>query len=324
MKRIDPIERIFEETPLPRVVEGAHREKLKHQLLAETQSASFGRRRMGRFTGGILIGKAAAVLAAVLLVGGGWAAAKIYEKFFSKVIVTLDQSHGDVTKLPNGAMVGTMRGVFAVANANDPKALETVKRHHEEMKQLIAQRKYELIRNLEYDGRKEYIYKFRFSDGSSDSMNFSMPLDKVTSWDDYQQKAAQEEKRSKERIGKALAAGRFRLIDMDVTMEHVCREVATNRKYKIHRISIPDPADRTRYSNIAVYFRCDSKTSTETSPKPQTSWQEYLDAVREGKWELISADTMPTYKYEVVLDDASKTIFRYGGEKPLKKPETMK
>ena len=39
MKRIDPIERILEEAPLPRVVEGAHREQLKQRLLAEAQSA---------------------------------------------------------------------------------------------------------------------------------------------------------------------------------------------------------------------------------------------------------------------------------------------
>ena len=135
---------------------------------------------------------------------------------------------------------------------------------------------------------------------------------------------AQEEKRRTEQIGKAIAAGRFRLIDTDVTLEHVCKEVATNHKYKIHRIAIPDSKDRARYSNIAMYYPFDSKAQEGTNQRPQTSWQEYLDAVRDGKWEVISTDTMPAYKYEVVLDDASKTIFRYGGGKPLNKPETMR
>ena len=279
MKRIDPIERILAETPLPHIAEGAHREQLKQRLLAEVQSAQPGRNRMGRFTDRILIGKAAAVLAAVLLIGAGWAAEKIYKKFFSRVSVTLEQSRTEAVKLPNGAMMGTVRGVFTEVDANDPKALETAKRHHEEIKQLIAQKKYEFVRNFDYDGRKEYVYKFRFSDGSHDRMNFSMPLDKVASWDDYQQKVAQEEKWCTEQIGKAIAAGRFRLIDTDVTLEHVCQEVATNHKYKIHRIAIPDSKDRARYSNIAMYFPFDSKAQEGTSQRPQTSWQEYLDAV---------------------------------------------
>ena len=54
---------------------------------------------------------------------------------------------------------------------------------------------------------------------------------------------------------------------------------------------------------------------------PQTSWQDHLDAVRDGKWELLSEETIPSYQYEVVLDDGSKTIFNYGGGKPLEKPE---
>ncbi len=54
---------------------------------------------------------------------------------------------------------------------------------------------------------------------------------------------------------------------------------------------------------------------------PQTSWQDHLDAVRDGKWELLSEETIPSYKYEVVFDDGSKTIFSYGGGKPLEKPE---
>jgi len=41
---------------------------------------------------------------------------------------------------------------------------------------------------------------------------------------------------------------------------------------------------------------------------PQTSWLDHLDAVRDGKWELLSEETLPSYQYEVVLDDGSKTL----------------
>jgi hypothetical protein len=76
-------------------------------------------------------------------------------------------------------------------------------------------------------------------------MNFFMPLDNVVSWEDYQQKQEQKEKQGQEQINKALAAGQFRLIDSDVILTHICREVATNQKYRIQRIALPDPKLRT-------------------------------------------------------------------------------
>ena len=277
---------------------------------------------MIRFAGRFSMLKVAATLAGVMiLIGTGWAAAMIYEKFFTRVSVILERSPTQQWKLPDGTnmlIVGRMIGMDV--NSDDPKALETVKRHHEEMKQLLAQKKYDFIKTYERMGIKEYVYKFTFADGSHDNMNFSMPLDSVVSWEDYQQKQEQKQTQRQGQINKALAAGRFRLIDSDVILTHICREVATKQKYRIQRIPLPDPKEKALHREIALYHPFDFEAEKKATTMPETSWQDHLDAVREGKWELLSEATIPSYQYEVVLDDGSRTLFQYGGGKPLEKP----
>ena len=322
MERTDPTERLLSETPVPLVVEGVHREQLKQRLLAHAQSAQPRRKEMIRFAGRFSMLKVAATLAVVMiLIGTGWAAAKIYEKFFTKVSVILERSPTQESKLPDGTILFTGRLIGTIGNPDDPKALETVKRHHEEMKQLLAQKKYDFIKTYEIMGQKQYLYKFTFADGSHSGMPFSMPLDSVVSWEDYQKKEGQKQNQRQEQINQALAAGRFRLIDTDVTLIHICREVATNQKYRIQRISLPDPKEKSLHREIALYRPFDVGAEQKATTMPQTSWQDHLDAVRDGKWELLGEETMPSYQYEVVLDDGSKTIFNYGGGKPLQKPE---
>ena len=322
MERIDPTERLLRETPVPLVVEGVHREQLKQRLLAHAQSAQPRRKEMITIAGRFSMLRVAATLAvAMILIGTGWAAEKIYQKFFTQVSVTLERSPTGEWKLPDGRNLFTGRWIGTVGVPDDPKALETAKRHHEEMKQLLAQKKYDFMKTSEFMGRKEYVYKFTFADGSHTNMNVSMPLDNVVSWEDYQQKQEQKEKQRQEQINKALAAGQFRLIATDVMLIHTCREVATNQKYRIQRIALPDRKEKALHREIALYCPFDVGAEEKTTTMPQTSWQDHLDAVRDGKWELLSEETIPSYQYEVVLDDGSKTIFNYGGGKPLEKPE---
>ncbi len=322
MERIDPTERLLRETPVPLLVEGEHREQLKLRLLAHAQSAQPRRKEMTRFAGRFSVLKATAALAAVvILIGTGWAAEKIYEKFFTRVSVILERSPTREWKLADGTKLHVVGMIGTDANADDPKAVETAKRHHEEMKQLLAQKKYDFIKTHEIMGQKQYVYKFTFADGSHDNTNFSMPLDNVVSWEDYQRKEAQKEKQRQEQINKALAAGRFRLIDTDVILIHICREVATNQKYRIQRIPLRDRKEKSLHREIALYRPFDVGAEQKATTMPETSWQDHLDAVRDGKWELLSEETTPTYQYEVVLDDGSKTIFQYGGGKPLQKPQ---
>ncbi len=322
MEPIDPTERLLTETPVPLVVEGAHREQLKQRLLAHARFAQPRRKEMIKFAGRFSMLKVAATLAAVMiLICTGWGAEKMYQKFFNKVSVTLEHSPTREWRIPDGRNLFTSELIGTVVDPDDTKSVETAKRHHEEMKQLLAQKKYEFVKTYEFMGRKEHAYKFTFADGSHTNMNFSMPLDNVVSWEDYQQKQQQKEKQRQEQINKALAAGQFRLIDSDVILTHICREVATNQKYRIQRISLPNPKEKALYREIALYRPFDVGAEEKTTTMPQTSWQDHLDAVRDGKWELFSEETIPSYKYEVVLDDGSKTIFNYGGGKPLEKPE---
>ena len=321
MERIDSTERLLRETPVPFVAEGVHREQLKERLLAHAQSAQPRRKKIIMFAGRFSMLKVAATLAAVMiLICTGWGAEKMYQKFFSQVSVTLERPQTRESKLPDGRDVFTSTWIGKVGVPDDPKTVETTKRHHEEMKQLLAQKKYDFIKTVELMGRKEYMYKFAFADGSQANMSFSVPLDNVISWEDYQQKEEQTEKQRQEQINKALAAGRFRLIDTDVTLVHICREVATNQKYRIQRIALPDPKEKALSREIALYLPFDVEAAEKATMMPQTSWQEHLDAVGDGKWELLSEETIPSYKYEVVLDDGSKAIFNYGGGKPLEKP----
>ena len=124
---------------------------------------------MIRFAGRFSMLKVAATLAAVMiLIGTGWGAEKMYQKFFTKVSVTLERSPTREWNLPDGRNLFTSGLIGTVVDPDDPKAVETAKRHHEEMKQLLAQKKYDFIKTSELMGRKEYVYKFTFADGSHD------------------------------------------------------------------------------------------------------------------------------------------------------------
>ncbi len=277
---------------------------------------------MIRFAGRFSMLKLAATLAAVMiLIGTGWAAAKIYENFFTKVSVILERTPTREWKLPDGKNLYTSSMIGTVGDIGDPKAVEMVKRHHVEMKQLLAQKKYDFIKTYEIMGQKQYLYKFTYADGSHAGMPFSMLLDNVVSWEDYLKKEEQKQTQRQEQINKALAAGRFRLIDTDVILTHICREVATNLKYRIQRIAFLDPKEKALYRQTALYRPFDVGAEEKTTTMPETSWQDHLDAVRDGKWELLSEETIPSYQYEMVLDDGSKTLFQYGGGKPLEKPQ---
>jgi hypothetical protein len=183
----------------------------------------------------------------------------------------------------------------------------------DEIKKLIAEKKYKFLSTFESpDGQTQYVYSFSFSDGGHTAMNFSVPLEKVTSWDDYEQKQEEQQERRQEKIKQAVAAGRFRLINLEAMQSHLCRDVESNQKFKIQRIARPDGRDiaflRPDYGPIPPSVK-------------QSSWQEHLQAIRDGKRELLEIETVNNYTYELVSDDGTKIIFNYGGGDPLKKPE---
>jgi hypothetical protein len=203
-------------------------------------------------------------------------------------------------KLPNGATMWESRGTFG------PPV-------NKEMYTLIAEKKYKFLKEYEGpNGEKEYVYRFTFSDGSSTATNFSMSLDNVSSWDDYQRNAAEQRQQRHEKISQAIAAGRFRLINLEVMQVHLCRDVATDQKFKVQRIPLGGGKEtafpRADYAVIPPSVK-------------QTAWQEHLQAIREGKRELLDLETTNNYTYEMIADDGTKLIFNYGGNEPLKKLE---
>ena len=322
MKSIDEIERLLEQTPAPCVVEGPHREQLKQRLLMEPLPILPEERKMRNSLFAKMpptLKVAAAILAVVVLVGAGWAAEKIYEKLkFTEATLILENDPPQEWTLPNGNKMTTSGMIGTDVNPEDPQAIETAQRHHKEMKELIAEKKYTFLKTIEkeIDGSTQYVYSFTFSDRKQSAVNFAMRLDDVASWDDYQRKIQEERNRYHEQVNKAIAAGKYRLINQDVIFMHICVDRATQEKTRVQRIPLPDGKE------IALYRSYDLVDQEQGTTQPQSSWQEHLQAIRAGDLELVDAETMFNYTYEVLCDDGTKRIFSYGGGDPLKEPKT--
>jgi hypothetical protein len=319
MKNTDEIERLLQQTPTPCVVEGPHREQLKKRLLMEPQSRLQDDKKMrmsvfARMSPALRV--AAVILAAVLLVGAGWAAEKIYEKLkFTQASLTLEEHPHQEWTLPNGKKLTVSGTTGTVVNPDDAKAAEIARLNYEKMKELVAQKRYKLLKTFEdaSTGGTEHVYQFTFSDGTQDKMNFSMPLDNVASWDDYQRKKQEQTQHYRDQVNMAIAAGRYRLINQDITLLHICIDRESHKKVRVQRISMP------KGEEIALYRPYDLTEENQTTTVPQSTWREHLQAIREGKLELLDVETMPDYTYEVIFEDGTKQIFWYGGGEPLKR-----
>jgi beta-lactamase regulating signal transducer with metallopeptidase domain len=96
----------------------------------------------------------------------------------------------------------------------------------EELDTLIKEKKYEFVKTFDSNnGEKQYVYRLNYPDGRRVNRNFSLPLEKVTSWADYGKKEEQQRQQRNEHISQALAAGRFRLLDLEVMQVHLCRSL---------------------------------------------------------------------------------------------------
>jgi beta-lactamase regulating signal transducer with metallopeptidase domain len=178
-----------------------------------------------------------------------------------------------------------------------------------EIDKLIKQKKYTLLKTFESkDGRKQYAYRFTAANGRQVNRNFSMPLDHVDSWADYQAKRQRQDAERNERISQALTSGRFRLVNLEVMQVHLCRDVASGMEFKVQRIQLSDGTEtalpRADYGQIPPSVK-------------QTKWQDHVEAIRDGKRELLNLETVNSYTYEMTADDGTKVIFHYGGNDPL-------
>jgi hypothetical protein len=112
-----------------------------------------------------------------------------------------------------------------------------------------------------------------------------------------------------EKINQAIAAGKFRLLNVEVMQTNICRDAESGKKFMVQRMGAGTERD------IAV-----PKTDFGEIPPSvkETSWKEHLQAIRDGKRELLDSHSTNDYKYEMTTDDGSKLMFGYGGDEPLR------
>ena len=190
----------------------------------------------------------------------------------------------------------------------------------EDLDALIAQKKYELIRTAETPLGTERFYRFIFSDGTAKDWPFYLPLEGVTSLDDYNEKHAAYEARRQAAMHKALAAGRYRLINVDLSPLHRCLDLATGKTIRVQKVVLPDGREMAVATEVQTPAIPPGATEfTET--QYETTWQQHLDAIKAGRRKLLDAECVKSYWYEMTLEDGSKTIMSIGGDQPL--PEKL-
>jgi hypothetical protein len=259
------------------------------------------------------------VWAAVVAVGWSWPLPAVEQagKKLVTVLVTLEQFPPNTAKtwtLPDGKTFGGgcpgMSRMITCDASEVNKAVETAKRHHAEMKKLIAQKKgYRLLKvyGEEKTGGALYKYRFTFADGSQEIEEFSIPLKNVTSWDDFLQKRQAEADQRNEKIYNAIVAGKYRLRHTETRYSFVCQDAESTEKYRV--MFMPGPKGKHQAAILPFEPKADEQV---TAPLRTTSWQDHLQAVRAGKRKVLQQEIKKTYYYELLLDDGSKTMFPYG------------
>jgi hypothetical protein len=183
-----------------------------------------------------------------------------------------------------------------------------------EIKTLIAKKQYTFIRMFESPGGDtQYEYRFVLADGRETKLTVLTRLENVASWDEYLRKRDEQSRKRQETIRQALAAGRFRLINVEPLQVHLCRDKDTHQRFKIGRVAGRDGIDK-------------AVTMPDSGPLPKSmtdgTWPEHLRAIREGKRELLGLQAVSSYTYEMTGDDGTKVLFNYGGDGgPLSDPE---
>ncbi len=169
------------------------------------------------------------------------------------------------------------------------------KAHFEEIKQLIAQKKYTLLKTFDGpQGEKQYAYRFTFADGGKTALTFSTSLNNM-----------------EKKITQALADGKFRLLNLDVIEIHLCRDVDSNQEFKVQHVELSDGTE------IALPSVDSGKIPSAVK---ETNWQEHLNSIRNGKRELLKLESARSYTYELTMDNGKTATLNYAGGEPLKMP----
>ncbi|MCC7407905.1 MAG: hypothetical protein IT442_07525 [Phycisphaeraceae bacterium] len=314
---------LLEQATPPNLTPSEHQQRLKALLLLAESALPADHRRIRRFSPRLRT--AATVLLALSLVASGWAAEQGYQAikrlqwFYSSERKTykLDpfttpdgKTHnGDVT-ISGGGMrdwptdgqsrsdadmvpapqqaPGRQTSALADPPAPPPQNIA----EEQAMDQAIDQGHFKLEKTVNGPvGGTAYVYRVTLPDGSTKvigSGTYYDPAERGT----MLERTLQFTKR----VHEAFSAGRFRLINAEPIVTHVCRDLQSGKEWSVQRF------EDAQHQQFAMFYPMPLDGRTVAGWR--TSWQEHLDAIASGRRELLDCQTIPLlYIYEVVLDD---------------------
>jgi hypothetical protein len=288
---------------------------------------------------------AAAILLALLLAATGWAAEKVVEAViegrpvhvhtktesttllmgtdtygtYVGVTTIRDVPPGTTNQAGSGIMTGV--GTMTMESSGGAGVSPFTPAQRQELRKLIAEKKYQRIGKSETPRGTEYLYRFVFSDGTVKPWPFYLPLEEFASVDDYNQKYDVYEARRQEAMQKALAKGHYRLVNVELILVHECLDVATGKTIEVQKIPLPDGSQIASAKEVKPWVPSPTGESEETFY--EMTWQEHLDSIKAGRRKLLDARVVKDFWYEMTLEDGSKTILGIGGQSPLEKTKAF-
>jgi hypothetical protein len=304
MKPTEPIERLLERTPVPSLSEGPHRDRLRNQLL-EQSTISYPRKTKMSILNRIspVVKIALAVFTAILLIGTGWAAEKIYEKLVTIKVMTSEPK--EVT-MPDGSKGYSVTAAATEVDSNDPKAVEDANRllrdslAAEEKRQETIQKAINLGRFRLLDVGSQVAHECQ--DVGSDRV-FQVSHCTLDVYEDVAYVVDVDTKASGEK-GTA----------QTVTGTVQTAVVTTGSKDKKRPMTLKVNAQSGKMHDASAQASGDGAMSVVVTDTPgaapaTTSWKDHLRLIREGKRQLLHATVQTVYVYEVTLDDGSKVSY---------------
>jgi hypothetical protein len=269
---------------------------------------------------------AAAIVLAVLLAATGWAADKAVHRVIegrpTQVKFKPDSRPATMTTVAdgNGGVVSGVMGMSGTMTMviSTHKTVES--EQFAEIDKLIGRQKYTLVGKRDTPMGLERRYRFVLSDGNAVERTFYLPLEQAKSFSDYGRKSQEYEKKRQEAMQAALVKGRYRLVNVELILSHVCVDEATGKKISVERIEMPDGEQLAEAREIPSQERSPGEEWEETHY--EMSWQEHLDAIKAGRRRLLDAEAIKNFWYEMTLEDGSRTILGIGGQEPLPNAKT--
>ena len=166
--KYDNLEKVLADTPVPRVIEGDRRARLKSDLVRQIRKEGSIMPRWKK-----RIAWAACALLVVSAVV--FACNEVRKRFFVVHEEVLEERK---TTLPDGSEMHSrvVRGV-SIGSDDPDYTEEKAKQQYKEIQNLIAEGKGELLKVIESDsGEKCYVYKFILSDGEEVAWGTRRPL----------------------------------------------------------------------------------------------------------------------------------------------------